>query len=72
MTTTITVSACCADTKEVKVNSDTGNGPEEVVLQDGENATVYVHEPEHFVTVTEVDKVAQADGGPGCEKCDDD
>ncbi len=71
MTTTILVTACCADTKEVKVTSDTGNGPEEVVLQDGEDVSLYVHEPEHFVTVKEVDKaqVERGPGGPGCEKC---
>ena len=56
MTTNVTIDAHCADTKEVFVHSDTGHGDETVVLQDGESITIAVHEPEHHVTVYELNK----------------
>lgn len=56
MTTTVYVSACCSREKEVVMLYDTGYGEIEEVLQDGEERTLYIHEPEHYLTVKEVDK----------------
>lgn len=56
MTTTVTIDAHCADTKQVVIVINDGNEEKERILQDGESESIHLHEPDQSVTVTEADK----------------
>lgn len=56
MTTSVTIKACCANTKEVKIMLTEDNADTEVTtLQDGESVEKYVYDS-RAITVQEVEK----------------